>query len=214
MKKQLYLPLLIILIATLSAFTPGNKPNEILEIGAKAPLSDRKMMSTNDRMLSINDVKAENGALVIFSCNTCPFVVGNGKDSEGWEGRYSEIQRVATNNGVGMLLVNSNEAKRDNGDSMEDMKAHAQESAYRSHYVLDENHELADAFGALTTPHVFLFDENMELVYKGAIDDNVGSAKEVKEHWLKDALNNLSADKNIEPNSTRQLGCSIKRVKK
>jgi thioredoxin-related protein len=214
MKKKIYLPLLVLLVAILTAFTFGNEPNEILEIGAKAPLSDRKMMSTNDRMLSIADIKGENGALVIFSCNTCPFVVGNGKDSEGWEGRYSELQRVANNNGVGMILVNSNEAKRDNGDSMEDMKAHAKENAYRSHYVLDENHELADAFGALTTPHVFLFDKNMELVYKGAIDDNVGSAKDVKEHWLKDALNNLSKGAKIEPNSTRQLGCSIKRVKR
>lgn len=213
MKFKFALPLFAIALIALTAFSLKETSIKTLEIGDKAPLIDRKMEGTTGKMFSIKDVVGENGALVIFSCNTCPFVVGNGNDSEGWEGRYSEIQRAANDAGVGMMLVNSNEAKRENGDSMADMKAHAKENGYRSHYLLDKNHELADAFGALTTPHVFLFNSNMELVYKGAIDDNVSSKKDVKEHYLKDALKNLATGQTIEPNSTRQLGCSIKRVK-
>lgn len=213
MKFKFALPLFAIALIALTAFSLKETSIKTLEIGDKAPLIDRKMEGTTGKMFSIKDVAGENGALVIFSCNTCPFVVGNGNDSEGWEGRYSEIQRAANDAGVGMMLVNSNEAKRENGDSMADMKAHAKENGYRSHYLLDKNHELADAFGALTTPHVFLFNSNMELVYKGAIDDNVSSKKDVKEHYLKDALKNLATGQTIEPNSTRQLGCSIKRVK-
>ena len=87
------------------------------------------------------------------------------------------------------------------------------ENGYTMKYVVDENHVLADALGALTTPHVYLFDEDMKLVYKGAIDDNVNDASEVKEHYLQDAIKNLMSGKTIDPNSTRQLGCSIKRVK-
>ena len=70
---------------------------------------------------------------------------------------------------------------------------------------------MADAFGALTTPHVYLFDNNMKLVYRGAIDDNVKKSSDVKAFYLQDALNNMVASKTIEPQTTRQLGCSIKR---
>lgn len=204
--------LTLVVAMALSAFTLKQEPPEILEIGAKAPKTDLKMEDVSGKMLSLNDIKKENGVLVIFSCNTCPFVVGNGTESEGWEKRYKDAQRYAADAGVGLVLVNPNEAKRDKGDSMDDMKQRAKEMGYRSFYVLDKNHELADAFGARTTPHVYLFDKDMKLVYKGAIDDNVNSAKDVKEHWLRDALNNLKEGKKIEPESTRQMGCSIKRV--
>ena len=78
-------------------------------------------------------------------------------------------------------------------------------------YVVDEKSELADAFGAKTTPHVYLFDADMKLVYKGAIDDNNASAKEVKSHYLKTALKEMAADRPISEPETRPLGCSIKR---
>jgi hypothetical protein len=111
-----------------------------------------------------------------------------------------------------MVLVNSNEAKREAGDSFEDMRTHYKEHNYNSHYVLDQNSVLADAFGARTTPHVFLFDKNNKLVYKGAIDDNVDDPKAVTKTWLKDALKAMSSGKAIDPPTTRNLGCSIKRV--
>lgn len=183
----------------------------ILEIGTKAPLADLKMPSTNDRDLSLNDIKGKNGLLVIFSCNTCPFVVGNGEKSEGWENRYRDYQLQCSGSEVGMVLVNSNEAKRGAGDNLDDMKKRAAEQAYRSYYVLDANHQLADAFGARTTPHVFLFDASMNLVYKGAIDDSPDSPEKVKEFYLRDAINNMVSQKPISPNSTKQMGCSIKR---
>jgi thioredoxin-related protein len=72
-----------------------------------------------------------------------------------------------------VVLVNSNEAKRDQGDSFADMQARYKEKNYSGSYVLDAEHKVADAFGARTTPHVFLFDKDMKLAYKGAIDDNV-----------------------------------------
>ncbi|MDD4108577.1 MAG: thioredoxin family protein, partial [Prolixibacteraceae bacterium] len=62
-----------------------------------------------------------------------------------------------------------------------------------------------------TTPHAFLFDKNMELVYKGAIDDNYKSAGEVKNAWLKDAVSSLSNGSSVKVSETRPLGCSIKR---
>jgi hypothetical protein len=91
------------------------------------------------------------------------------------------------------------------------MQLHYINKGYNSYYVLDKNSEMADAFGALTTPHVYLFDADMKLVYRGAIDDNVKKSSEVTAFYLQDALNNMAKGETIEPQITRQLGCSIKR---
>jgi thioredoxin-related protein len=200
-------------LSMIALFSFKHFSGDILEIGASAPSADMEMMDVSGKNMSLNQIKKENGLLVIFSCNTCPFVVGNGEKSEGWEKRYPEIGKIAERAKVGMVLVNSNEAKRENDDSYQNMQKHAQLMNYPCAYVVDKNSELADAFGALTTPHVYLFDKDMKLVYKGAIDDNVDDSKAVKEPYLRNALSNLAAGKAIDPNATRQLGCSIKRVK-
>jgi hypothetical protein len=187
---------------------------ETLAIGAKAPKSDLKMKDISGTEVSLNDVKKENGILVVFSCNTCPFVVGS-DDSQGWEVSYAALRKQCEINKVGMILVNSNEAKREKGDNLEDMKKRANENGFGFvNYVLDENSQLADAFGARTTPHVFLFDKEMKLAYRGAIDETSANPKDAKELYLENALNNLSAGTKIDPNDTRPMGCSIKRIVK
>ena len=185
----------------------------ILDLGAMLPAGDVSMTNVDGTEHTLQSLAGENGLLVIFSCNTCPFVVGNDKKSEGWEGRYASIYDHASANGIGMALINPNEAKRDAGDGLDDMKMRHTEKGLKAPYLLDANHVVADAFGALTTPHIFLFDADMKLIYKGAIDDSVDSAEGVKEPYLKNAIDAHVAGKPIDPNSTRQLGCSIKRVK-
>lgn len=185
----------------------------ILGLGAMLPAADQVMVNVDDTEHTLQSLAGENGLLVIFSCNTCPFVVGNGKKSEGWEGRYASIYDHAVESEIGMALINPNEAKRDAGDGLDDMKVRYAAQGLKGPYLLDANHVVADAFGALTTPHVFLFDGDMKLIYKGAIDDSVDSAEEVKEPYLKNAIEAHLAGDPIDPNSTRQLGCSIKRVK-
>lgn len=208
--KKAYLILTGIAVIALS-FIPSEKGIPSLEVGSAAPLADREMKNASGDNVGLKDVMENNGLLVIFSCNTCPFVVGK-QDSEGWQGRYNEIFELAKKNEIGGILINSNAAKRDKGDSFQDMVRQVQNNRYQVAYVLDENHLMADAFGAKTTPHVFLFDGNYKLVYKGAIDDNNDSSTEVTEPWLKNALKDLAESKEIEPNTTRAIGCSIKRV--
>ena len=82
---------------------------------------------------------------------------------------------------------------------------------YSYHYLLDEKSQLANALGANTTPHVFLFDSQSKLVYRGAIDDNYESSADVKEFYLKDAIKYMSADKEVKVAKTKAVGCSIKR---
>ena len=137
-----------------------------------------------------------------------------------WEDRYNELHDLCASNNVGMVLVNSNEARRggedsyNDDDSFENMKAHAEELGYKSPYVVDEGAELANAFGARTTPHVFLFNKEMNLVFKGAIDDNYKDKDAVSKTYLRDAITNLVAGNTIDPAVSEAKGCSIKRIKK
>jgi thioredoxin-related protein len=168
---------------------------------------EREMEDISGKKYSLKDLTKENGLLVVFSCNTCPFVIG-------WEDAYPELGELTAKHNVGMVLVNSNEAKRKGDDSMDAMKKHYTEAGYNSQYVIDSNNELADAFGAKTTPHVYLFNKDMKLVYKGSIDDRYEDRKDKpSKHYLKNAINALVKGDKIEPATTKQIGCSIKRVK-
>lgn len=194
----------ILVILVMSTFTVvGQHP--VLKIGEKMPKCDESMQcATTGQTFVINDLKEENGLLLIFSCNTCPFVLA-------WEDRYPVVAELAKKNHIGFALVNSNYMKRDGDESMEAMKEHAKAKNYKWPYLDDDESELANLLGAQTTPHVFLFDKNMKLVYKGAIDDNYKDADEVEDFYLKDALNSLGSGKEIKTKETRNLGCSIKR---
>jgi len=196
---------LLVFVMVLVVFSgyAGNKPGQ-LSIGDKAVLTDVKMTDVTGKKVSLTDVKKENGLLVLFSCNTCPFVMK-------WEGRYNDLKAWADKNDVGMIVLNSNYQKRDGADSMEAMKEKAKEQGYKFYYVVDDESQIANAFGGQTTPHAFLFDGDFELAYKGAIDDNYDSADGVKEAYLKDAMSSLSSGKEVAISETKPVGCGIKR---
>ena len=196
---------LCLAILALGAFKMAHDGIHELEIGDAAKGTDIKLENTEGKKVTLGDLKGKKGLLVIFSCNTCPWVMK-------WEGRYNGLAETCKKNDIGMVVVNSNAAKREGDDSMESIKAHAKKSGYTFPYVMDEGSALADALGATRTPHVFLFDADLKLAYRGAIDDNADDVKEVKTPWLQNALSNLAAGKAIYPNSTKSLGCTIKRI--
>jgi hypothetical protein len=186
-----------------------------LELGASLPLAELEMADAtreDDAAKTLGSLATERGLLVVFTSNTCPFVVGNGPKSEGWEGRYRDLSAFARKLNIGIAYVNSNEAKRNAGESLDEMRVRAKTYKYQAPYLLDEGHKLADAFGARTTPHVFLFDATQSLVYLGAIDDHVDSAKKVRKAWLKDAMTQMAAKQPVKVPQTKNLGCSIKRI--
>ncbi len=194
--------LLLTMVISFSAFSKTKVGN--LEIGDKAVLTDVKMEDISGDKVSLKDAAKENGLLVMFSCNTCPFVLK-------WEDRYLEVKSWADRNDVGMVVLNSNHQKHQSSESLEAMAAHAKENNYNFNYLLDKESAIANAFGGQTTPHAFLFDNEMNLVYKGAIDDNYKSAEDVKATYLKDAISNLASGEKIAVTETKPVGCSIKR---
>ncbi len=194
----------ILLMVFLFSIVMAGNEQEKLEPGDGAVLTDMKMLDVSGEKVSINDVKKENGVLVLFSCNGCPFV-------HGWESRYPGIKEWADKNGVGMIVLNSNHRNRDAGDSYEAMQKRAEEKRYNFYYVVDEESKIANAFGGQVTPHAFLFNGNMELVYKGAIDDSYESPDGVKEAYLKNAIGSLASNESIAVSETKPVGCGIKR---
>ena len=199
MKKIIFILILAISVSVVSASNNGK-----LGIGDKPVLTDVKMEDVSGAKISLADVKKGNGLLVMFSSNTCPFVLQ-------WEDRFPEMKAWADKNKVGMVVLNSNHQKRDGDDSFEAMKKHAKEKGYNFYYALDDQSLIANSFGGQTTPHAFLFNGKMELVYKGAIDDSYKSAKDVKQPYLKDAITSLASGKEVAISETKPVGCSIKR---
>lgn len=199
MKKILY-SFFALAVCTAMAFTFGDP----LQIGSAMPKADLKLKDISGKDVAMKDVKKSNGVLVMFSCNTCPYVVKN-------QERTIAISEYATKMNVGVIILNSNEAYRGNEDSFDAMKDYAKEQNYKWNYVVDKDHEVADAFGANRTPECFLFDRNLKLVYHGAIDDSPSDVSSVKRIHLQEAITELAAGKEISVKESRSVGCTIKR---
>ncbi len=185
----------------LLAFAPAAE----LPLGASIPKADLKLKDVSGKEVTLAAARQKNGLLVMFSCNTCPYVIKN-------QSRTASISKYALQKEVGVILLNSNEAARDGADSYEAMKQYAAGQKYSWIYAVDEGSVLADAFGASRTPETYLFNGDGKLVYHGAIDDNPSDESAVNRHHLKEAIDELVAGKDIAVKTSRSVGCSIKRL--
>ena len=203
MKRTIFFTLLLPCLA-LMAF--GIQKSTSLSIGDALPMGDLKLKDVSGKMMTLQQIRKNNGLLVIFSCNTCPFVVAT-------QERYQLLAKMAKANNIGMVAINSNEAQRGDVDSFDEMKQYALQQEIDYPYLLDEKSVLADAFGATKTPDVFLFNGKLNLVYKGAIDDSHRDVTQVKQRFLEDAMQKMVRGEEIQLTTTASVGCSIKRVK-
>ncbi|PZF71157.1 thioredoxin family protein [Taibaiella soli] len=186
----------------------GTKPaaaqeaKQSIEIGSQLPAGDLSMLATDKKRYTLNEVKTKKGLLVMFSCNTCPYVIKS-------QPRTKEMMELARKEGIGMIVINSNATQRGDQDSYEAMTKYSEQQGYNVPYVVDEG-PVVTAFGASHTPEVFLFDGTGRLVYKGAMEDSPADPGKSTKMYLKDAMTNMVANKAINPQSTRSIGCSIK----
>lgn len=201
MKRVLLAASLLTAVGLMSFYTV----NENLPIGADMPKADVKLKDISGKEITLKDAKKQNGLLVMFSCNTCPYVIKN-------QSRTQEICKYALSKGMGVVVLNSNEGTRGDSDSYEEMQDYAKAQGYQWYYAVDKNNELADAFGANRTPECYLFDKAGKLVYHGAIDDNPADAGKVNRSHLKEAISELTTGKDVSVKESRSVGCSIKRI--
>jgi peroxiredoxin len=172
-----------------------------LEIGEKAP--DFTLCGVDGKTWSLQDFDDSPYLVVIFSCNHCPFVVGS-------EDRYLAIHRDYGPRGVAMAAINSNETENHPTDDYEHMVARAREKGFEFPYLRDESQDTARAYGALKTPHVFVFDSERRLRYTGRIDDNPREAEQATTSELRDALDALLAGQDPPVTVTNPIGCNVK----
>ena len=197
--------LLVILLAICTGLFSFNFPAlEELALNATVPMADYKMKDVSGKELSLNEIKTPKGLLVIFSCNTCPYVKLSAS-------RIKEYTDYCQANGIGCAIINSNEAQRNEDDSFSEMVKYYSSQKLKCAYTVDEKSQLANAFGAGRTPQCFLFNEK-GLIYKGAIDDNVKDPAAVKDPYLKNALASLLKNEVPKTQETKSIGCTIKRV--
>ncbi|HEX6180617.1 MAG TPA: thioredoxin family protein [Chitinophagaceae bacterium] len=178
---------------------------EELPIGADMPKADVKLKDISGKEITLKDAKKQNGLLVMFSCNTCPYVIKN-------QSRTNEVCKYALSKGMGVVILNSNEGTRSGADSYSEMQQYAKAQGYDWYYAVDQNNSLADAFGATRTPECFLFDKNGKLVYHGAIDDNPSDASNVSRTHLKAAIDESTTGKDVSVKTSKSVGCTIKRI--
>lgn len=172
-----------------------------LKIGSSMPAF--KLRSTVEKIYNSDDLKADNGLVIIFSCNHCPYV-------QAYEDRMKEIQSEFAGRGIRVIAINSNDDKGYPEDSFENMVKRAGEREFNFIYLRDEDQETAKAFDATHTPEIFLFNDSRKLVYHGKIDDNWQEPDKVKNKYLKNAIEDMLAGKEISVPETFSIGCTIK----
>ena len=177
---------------------------DVLNIGDALPNASQKLKNVSGEQITLQAAKKENGLLVMFSCNTCPYVVK-------YQQRTKDICSYAKKMNIGVVVLNSNEGQRKADDSYAAMKKYAINQNYKWFYAVDENNILADAFGANRTPECYLFDKDLKLTYHGAIDDNSNDAAKVGRMHLQIAIDEMAAGKNVQIKTSKSVGCSIKR---
>lgn len=195
---------LLLAIATLFSIHFALAQIQKLPIGSAIPMADVKMKAVDGKEYSVKDAMGKMGILVIFSCNTCPYVVK-------YQSRSKQILTTAKEKGFGTIIINSNEAYRKEEDSYDAMQVYAKQQGYNDvPYVVDVNSALADAFNANRTPECFVFNAEGKLVYHGAIDSEPNKPS-TTDTTLLNALQEVAEGKEVTVKESRSIGCSIKR---
>ncbi|MCF7809458.1 thioredoxin family protein [bacterium] len=174
-----------------------------LNFGQAAP--DFNLPGVDGRNWSLADFKDKKALVVIFSCNHCPYVIKS-------EERMIELGKEYQPKGIGFVLISANYIVTHPQDSPENMKKRAEQKGYPFPYLYNEDQKVACNYGAQVTPHIFLFDSEMKLCYRGAIDDNINDSEAVKINYLRDAIEAILAGtpEKITNQETKPVGCSIK----
>jgi peroxiredoxin len=172
-----------------------------LKIGSPAP--DFNLSGIDAKKYSLSSFKDKNAIIVIFSCNHCPYVQAN-------EDRIKQIQKDYKDKGVEVIAINSNDDKGYPEDSFDNMKKRAAEKKFNFLYLRDDIQSVAHAYDATHTPEIFLFDKERKLAFHGKIDDNWQEPNKVQNPYLRNALDELLAGKEISVPETFTIGCTIK----
>jgi len=191
---------LVVVVCALIAMA-ASPVKEGLEVGDTA--IDFKLKNVDGKTVSLADYKDAKGYIVIFDCNTCPY-------SKAYNQRIMDLNAKYAAKGIPVVAINANDPAASSGDSFEEMVRIAKQKKYMFPYLVDETQEIAKAYGATNTPHVFVLSKNLKVTYIGAIDDNSRKADAVTKRYVEDAADALLEGKAAPTPKTKAIGCGIK----
>lgn len=171
-----------------------------LEIGEKAP--DFSLPATDGKTYSLSDFDDSENLVIFFTCNHCPFVVGSDEFTRKTAERFADK--------VKFVGINSNSVNTKPGDSFEKMVERMDEYKFPWTYLHDKTQEVALDYGALRTPHFYVFDKDRKLVYTGRGIDNPRQGELSTVFDLDNALEELISGKPITIEQTNPIGCNVK----
>jgi peroxiredoxin len=171
------------------------------------PAPDFDLPGVDGKRYSLASFADDRLLVVVFSCNHCPYVTGS-------EDRMIAFARYYAPRGVAFVAINSNETDNHPTDSFEHMVRRAKEKQFPFPYLRDESQSVARAYGALRTPHYYLFDKSpsgqWRLRYTGRMDDNPRNPGRETTHELADAVDALLAGREPPVRATNPIGCNVK----
>ena len=174
----------------------------ICDFGQKA--YDFKLKSTDNKIISLDDIKGENGTLIMFICNHCPYVKAVTKD-------IVEDCKKLKDHGINSVAICANDAENYPEDSFDNMIVFAQKHQFSFPYLVDETQEIAKTYDAVCTPDFFGYNKNLELQYRGRLRElkNLVPVREGESDLFK-AMKQISETGKGPENQTPSAGCSIK----
>jgi len=179
------------------------KESNMLALGTKAPAFDLPD-TVSGKNLSLASLQSEKATVIMFICNHCPYVIHINEELVALAKSYQE-------KGVSFIAISSNDVNNYPQDGPDKMKVHAETVGYPFPYLYDESQEVAKAYDAACTPDFYVFNNNMDLAYRGRMDAaSPGNGKENNGADLRNALDSLLSEQAISDVQHPSMGCNIK----
>jgi peroxiredoxin len=172
-----------------------------LQIGEQAP--EFNLPGTDGKNYSLQDFSEADVLVVFFTCNHCPYVIGSDEVTRQTVEKFKS-------KGVSFVGINSNSVNTKPGDSFEHMVDRMKEHQFPWIYLHDESQEVAKRYGALRTPHFYMFDGNRSLVYTGRGVDSPRDTSKMTVNDLENAIQEHLDGKTISVPVTNPIGCNVK----
>jgi len=173
----------------------------VLAIGQRAP--DFCLSGTDGKVYTLKSFSEAQFLVIFFSCNHCPYVTGSDELTRQVAERYAE-------HGVSFVAINANAADRYEEDSFVHMVERMQEQRFPWVYLYDETQEIARAYGAICTPHFFVFDSARCLIYSGREVQTPMEPEKSGRNDLEEALKEVLSGQTVQTDTTAPVGCSVK----